>query len=95
MAASEGLPKLLSVRELAERLGIAEQTVRDWCSQGRLPVTKVGRRTLFDPRRIEALIQEWTRPPREPLPPLERILAGEGRHRPRGKRPSPPGRGEG
>lgn len=87
------IPKLLSVRELAAVLGIADQTVRNWVSQGRLPKTKVGRRTLFDPRRIEALIEEWTTPVREPLPPLAEVLAGEGRHQRRARNPGKPGPG--
>ena len=48
--------KLISVSELAHFLGVSIQKVYSWVSQRRLPVVKVGRRTLFDPVEIERWI---------------------------------------
>ncbi len=56
------VPKLLSVGELAERLGVSVTTIYTWTCRGRLPHVKVGRRVLFDPRAIEAWLAERARP---------------------------------
>lgn len=53
--------KLLSVKELAEALGISVHTVYAWVSCGRLPCVKVGTRTLFDPQEIERWVRERSR----------------------------------
>ncbi|NUO79353.1 helix-turn-helix domain-containing protein [candidate division KSB1 bacterium] len=47
--------RLLSVEEAATYLGIAEWTLRGWVSRKRVPVVKLGRRTLFDP----ADLSDW------------------------------------
>lgn len=39
----------------ARYLGIAEQTLRRYVSDGRVPYVKIGRRCLFRPE----LLQEW------------------------------------
>jgi excisionase family DNA binding protein len=49
--------KLLSVPEAAYRLGISPHTVNSWVSQRRIAFIKVGRRTMFDPEDLSALIQ--------------------------------------
>jgi excisionase family DNA binding protein len=56
--------KLLNVAEVADILGVSTQTIYSWVSKGRLPVVKVGRRTLFHPSEIERWIsmrsrKEW------------------------------------
>ena len=46
--------KKLTVVQAAEYLGIAEQTVRQWCSERKIPFYKVGSRTFFDADRMDA-----------------------------------------
>jgi len=50
--------KLLSVGEAAEYLSIAEWTIRSWVSQRRIPVVKLGRRTLFDVNDLDQWIEQ-------------------------------------
>jgi excisionase family DNA binding protein len=37
-------PKLLTTREVAERLRVTERTVRNWCTNGTLPAIQLGGR---------------------------------------------------
>jgi|KBSMisStandDraft_5_1062788.scaffolds.fasta_scaffold775793_2 excisionase family DNA binding protein len=39
--------ELLTVREAAERLGIAERTAQDWCHDGKLPVWQLSPRRRY------------------------------------------------
>lgn len=51
------LPKrLLTVEETAEYLGIAEQTVRNWASAGKLPKVRIHGCLRFDIRALDAWI---------------------------------------
>ena len=36
------MTKLYRYREVAEMLGVAEQTIRNWVHQGKIPVVKLG-----------------------------------------------------
>lgn len=54
-------PHLLSIRETAETLGVSRQTVYRLMAAGELPVVKIGDRSLFRPRDVEALIDRSTR----------------------------------
>jgi excisionase family DNA binding protein len=54
------IPQLLNVKELAARLGLAEYTVYEWVSEKRIPYTKVGRRTMFDPAEIARWLEQHT-----------------------------------
>ncbi|MGH9366397.1 MAG: helix-turn-helix domain-containing protein [Thermoanaerobaculia bacterium] len=47
------LNQLLNVGEVARLLGISPHTVYSWTAKGRLPVVKVGGRTMFDPSEIQ------------------------------------------
>jgi excisionase family DNA binding protein len=58
-AASSGL---LSVPRTAEVLGIKEATLRSWILCRRIEVIRIGRRVLFRPDTIEALIARGTVP---------------------------------
>ena len=51
------LTKLLSIRELADLLGLAEITVRKFCCAKKIPYIKLGGRVLFDPEKISAWIE--------------------------------------
>ncbi|MGO9658718.1 MAG: helix-turn-helix domain-containing protein [Acidimicrobiales bacterium] len=46
------LPKLLSIDELAERLGVTQRHVRRLVAERRVPFLKVGRFIRFDPAKI-------------------------------------------
>jgi excisionase family DNA binding protein len=54
-------PHLLSIRETAEALGVSRQTIYRLAAAGDLPVVKIGDRSLFPPRDVEALIDRSTR----------------------------------
>jgi excisionase family DNA binding protein len=57
-------PKLWSVPEVAEFLGLAVGTVYHLLSQKRLPCVRIsGRCVRFDPRQIEAWVTERTEEP--------------------------------
>jgi excisionase family DNA binding protein len=45
--------KLLSVADVAELLGVSIHTVYAWAARRRLPVVKVGTRTMFAPHEIQ------------------------------------------
>lgn len=47
---------LLTYRESAQLLGLAEGTLRIWVSAGRIPYTKLGKSVRFTPEQIEAII---------------------------------------
>ena len=46
------LPKLLSMDELAERLGVTQRHVRRLVAERRVPFLRVGRFIRFDPAKI-------------------------------------------
>lgn len=46
--------ELLTVREAAELLSVAESTVYEWAGEQRIPVVRLGRRTLRF-RRVDLL----------------------------------------
>lgn len=50
--------RFLSVKELAEYLGIKHPTIYSWVSMKRIPYVKMGGRVMFDLRDIEKWIQE-------------------------------------
>ena len=71
------VPKLLSVPELADLLGVRPDTLYTWRARGRLPHVKVGGRLLFDPRAISA----WLADHAKPVLPAGKRLARERDHR--------------
>ena len=54
------LNKLMSVRELAELLGLSVHTIYSFVSRRRLPFVKVGNRTMFRSDEIERWIAAHT-----------------------------------
>jgi excisionase family DNA binding protein len=51
------LPELLTTKQVAERLHMSQAWVRLKIATGELPVVRLGRRTLFDVRDVQALIE--------------------------------------
>ena len=49
MRETEGLPRLFSIGQLAERLGTTPRHVRRLVAERRIPFVKVGRLVRFDP----------------------------------------------
>ena len=71
---------MLSTKEVAERLGVSEASVRRWSDTGRLPVQRVGKRRerRFRPRDVEAAArrhQPASPPPKAGAPQV--VLAGQ------------------
>jgi len=56
------MSKLLTVPEVAEMLRISTATVRAWTYQRRLPVVKMGRRTLYKEEDILDHVDRGYRP---------------------------------
>jgi excisionase family DNA binding protein len=52
MAATGTLPQLLTIDELAERLGVSNRHVRRLVAERRVPYLKVGKFVRFDPSEI-------------------------------------------
>jgi excisionase family DNA binding protein len=50
--------RLLSIAEVAMRLGLRETTIRAWLGRRRIGKVKLGRRTLIPAQEIERLISE-------------------------------------
>ena len=61
---TDRMDKLLSVEDVAELLGISIHSVYAWASKGRLPVVKIGTRTMFSPGEIARWVAENSRPER-------------------------------
>ncbi len=68
------MERLMSVKELASHLGIAVVTIYGWCSKGRLPLVKVGRRTMFRERDIERWLDRQAKPVKLDSPKLDKGL---------------------
>lgn len=56
----ESAKRLLSAREAGEYLGISHRTVWAWAQAGWLPVTRLGRRVLFDRSKLDDIIERLT-----------------------------------
>jgi excisionase family DNA binding protein len=54
--------RLLDIDELATRYGFPKWTIRSYCSQGKIPFVKVGRRVYFRVDEIEQWLDEHARP---------------------------------
>ncbi len=54
MASPETLPQLLSIDQLAERLGVSIRHIRRLVAERRVPYLKVGWLVRFDPAEITA-----------------------------------------
>ena len=69
MASPEALPQLLTIDQLAERLGVSIRHIRRLVAERRVPYLKVGWLVRFDPAEITA----WLDGARHP----ERSTAGD------------------
>lgn len=59
--------RLLNVDEIAQYIGLSAHTVYTMVSQRRIPFTKIGRLTKFDPQAIDEWIAKHTVSPMKPL----------------------------
>ena len=50
--------EFLTVAEIAERLKLNQQTLRNWIEQGQLPAVRIGRRVRIRRSDFERLVQE-------------------------------------
>ncbi len=57
--------RLLTAAEAAEYLCLAEWTVRQWASMGRIPKVKMGRSLRFDLADLDDVIEKGKTPARE------------------------------
>jgi len=57
--------RLLDIDELEARYGFRKWTIRNYCSQGKVPFIKVGRRVYFRGEDIERWLDEHARPAEE------------------------------
>ncbi|HZF03677.1 MAG TPA: helix-turn-helix domain-containing protein [Patescibacteria group bacterium] len=52
--------QLLDVDGAARLLSVSVHTIRAWVRQHRVPVTRLGRRVLFDPRALDRFVRTRT-----------------------------------
>lgn len=50
--------KLMTVRQVADRLGVSADTIYQWSYLGKLPKVKLGHRLRFDSEVIEKVARE-------------------------------------
>jgi excisionase family DNA binding protein len=67
MPGPDVVPKLLTMDELAERLGVTHRHVRRLVNERRVPFLRVGRFIRFDPAKIAT----WLDSSRVPVPGTE------------------------
>lgn len=51
-------PKKHSVKELAELCGVAELTVRNWITEGKIKAQRIGRRIFIDEKEFQKALSE-------------------------------------
>jgi excisionase family DNA binding protein len=54
---SAGTKRMIDIRELCATYSLRPWTVRAWCSQRKIPHTKIGAKVLFDVAEIEAWLK--------------------------------------
>jgi excisionase family DNA binding protein len=64
MPSSETLPQLLTIDQLAERLGVSIRHIRWLVAERRVPYLKVGWLVRFDPAEITAWLDDARHPQR-------------------------------
>jgi excisionase family DNA binding protein len=52
------IPQLLTLLEVAKRLGVSPYTVRAWVHEGKLNPLRLCRKLLFHPNEIERFLDE-------------------------------------
>ncbi len=68
MPAAQQLPRLLSIDQLAEHLGVTPRHVRRLVAERRVPFLKWGRFLRFDPAEIAAWLDDARQPEASQLP---------------------------
>ena len=63
---------LLSVEQVAQILGLSRHTVYQWAAAGRIPLVKLGTRTLFHPEEIKRWVAKNSRAQVHPRPSSRR-----------------------
>jgi excisionase family DNA binding protein len=61
MASTPTLPQLLTIEQLAERLGVSIRHVRRLVAERRVPYLKVGKFVRFDPAEVSSWLDESRR----------------------------------
>lgn len=64
LAVSMQPAEMVSARQLSQRVGLAEETLLRLSRTGRIPTTIVGRRRLFDPNAVVAVLKDGNVVPR-------------------------------
>jgi excisionase family DNA binding protein len=59
------LERIRSVRQIAEKLLVAESTLYEWCETGYIPHIRVGRLIRFDEGAIEKWLEQRACPSRQ------------------------------
>jgi len=54
----DGVPQLLTLIEVAERLRVSPHTIRSWIRKGRLRPVRLCRRLLFHPDEVARFLAE-------------------------------------
>lgn len=66
---------MLKVHEAAERLGLADSTLRAWIAAGRIEVIRLGRAVRISPEEVARVIQESRVPARTRQQPRAEVRA--------------------
>jgi excisionase family DNA binding protein len=82
VSSNEAEESYLTVAEVAEKLKLNQQTVRNWIDQGSLPALRVGRRVRIKRSDFERILEEsynaGTRAPASPpVPTADDFWGGE------------------
>jgi excisionase family DNA binding protein len=64
MTATDSIPQLLTIDQLAERLGTSVRHVRRLVAERRVPYVKVGRLVRFDPEAVKSWLEAASMVPR-------------------------------
>jgi len=67
MTRSDAVPQLLTMDQLAERLGVTHRHVRRMVAERRVPFVRVGRFIRFDPAEISAWLDQARKAALRPL----------------------------
>jgi excisionase family DNA binding protein len=68
MSVPAALPQLLTMEQLAERLGVTRRHVRRLVTERRVPFLRVGKFIRFEPAEIAAWLDNARQPAASPLP---------------------------
>ncbi|MHB8243725.1 MAG: helix-turn-helix domain-containing protein [Acidimicrobiales bacterium] len=80
MATASTLPQLLTIDQLAERLGVTVRHIRRLVAERRVPFLKVGRLIRFDPAEIALWLDEARHAQRQVSDRTRPVTPGAARH---------------